>query len=57
MAGIAIVGKRHNRNPATRHEDTANFDIARMHQRHKVFHNDIDAVFMEIAMVAKAEEI
>ena len=32
-------------------------DVLRVHQLHKVFHDDVDAVFMEVAVVAEAEEI
>ena len=32
-----------------------NFDVFRIHQGNQVFHDDVDAVFMEIAVVAEAE--
>ena len=33
------------------------FDVFRIHQGDEVFHDDVDAVFMEVAVVAEAEEI
>lgn len=30
-------------------------DVLRIHQLHKVFHDDVDAVFMEISMVTETK--
>lgn len=56
-AGSAVVGKREDAYSAARLEESRHFDIARVHQLHQVFHDDVHAVFMEVAVVTEAEEI
>ena len=43
--------------PPTRGEDAANLQISWIHQLNKVFHNDIHAILMKIAMVTETEKI
>ena len=57
MLGICVIGKGVDADATTRGEDTRNFNILRIHQFHQILHDDIHAVFVEIAMVAKREEI
>ena len=52
---FAVSGKGMNGDAATRCEFAENFDVFRIHQGNQVFHDDVDAVFMEIAVVAEAE--
>ena len=54
---LAVIGKRMNGDAAARCEFAKNFDVFRIHQGNQVFHDDVDAVFMEIAVVAEAEEV
>lgn len=57
MILVAIIGKRYDRYTASRCEDSAHLYIAGVHQFHEIFHDDIDAILMEVAVVAEAEEI
>ena len=52
-----VVGKRMNGNAAAGGEIAIYFDVFGIHQGNQVFHDDVDTVFMEIAMVAEAEQI
>ena len=54
---FAVVGKRMNGDAAARCEFAEYFDVFRLHQGDEVFHDNVDAVFMEVAVVAEAEEI
>lgn len=45
------------RDAAARCELAEHFDVFRIHQGDEVFHDDVDAVFMKIAVVAEAEEV
>ena len=53
----AIVGKGVNAYPAARREDARHLYIFRVHQSHKVFHDDVHAVFVEVAVIAEAEKV
>ena len=53
----AIVGKGVDADAATRGEDARHLDIFGVHEADEVLHDDVDAVFVEIAMIAEAEEI
>ena len=57
MLGIAIVGKGLDGNTATGIEQSDNLQILGIHQSHQVLHDDVDAVFMKVAVVAETEEI
>ena len=46
-----------NGDAAARCELAEYFDVFRIHQGNEVFHDDVDAVFMKIAVVAEAEEV
>ena len=56
-AGPAIVGIGVDGNASTGGEKAHHLNIARLHKPHKVFHDDIDTILVEIAMVAEREEI
>ena len=56
-ARFAIVGIGPNAYTATWREDTCNLNVFRIHKLDKVLHDDVDAVFVEVAVVAEAEEI
>ena len=57
MLTVGIVGKRQYGNPAARSEYAPHFKVARVHKPHKVFHYDIDAILVEVAVVAETEKI
>ena len=55
--GLAIIAIRVNGNTAARQEFSPYLDIFRRHELYKVFHDYINAVLMEVAVIAKAEKI
>ena len=57
MFSIAVVRERFDGDAATRIEQPDDLQILRIHQLDQVFHNDIHAVLMEVAVVAEAEEV
>ena len=54
---LAVVGVWPDADAAAWGKDTGYFDILRIHQLNEVLHDDVHAVFVEIAMIAEAEEI
>ena len=56
-AWLAIVGIRPDADAATRSKDACYLYIFRVHQFDEILHDDVYAVFMEVAMVAETEEI
>ena len=54
---VAIVGKRYNSDASSWVEVACDLEIAWIHEFDQVFHDDVDAVFVEIALVAEAEEV
>ena len=38
-------------------EETGDLDVFGLHEAHEVFHDDIDTVLMEVAVVAEGEEV
>ena len=42
---------------STRCEETCHLDILRIHKLHEVFHNDVHAVLVEVAMITEAEKV
>ena len=54
---LAVVGVWPDADAAAWGKDTGYFDILRIHQINEVLHDDVHAVFVEIAMIAEAEEI
>ena len=57
MLLVAVVGERINRDAPARSENTFYFDIFRVHKLTKVLQDDVDALFMKVTVVAKAEKI
>ena len=53
----AIVGEGVDADAATRGEDARHLDIFGVHEADEVLHDDVDAVFVEIAVVAETEEV
>ena len=56
-AWTTIVGVWIDADTATWGEDARHLYIFRIHETDKVLHNDIDAILMEVAMIAEREEI
>ena len=52
-----VVGVWIDADTATWGEDARHLYIFRIHEADKVFHNDIDTILMEVAMIAEREEI
>ena len=57
MLAVAIVGKRQYGYAPSWCEDAFDLDIARIHECYQVFHDYVDAVFVEISMIAETEQI
>ena len=57
VVAVAIVGKRLDADAAAWVEQADDLDILGVHQLDQVLHNDVDAVLMEVAVVAETEEI
>lgn len=56
-ARTAVVGVGPDADAATRGEDACHLDVFGIHQTDEVLHDDVDAILMEVAMVAEGEEI
>lgn len=56
-ARATIVGIGVNADATAGSEDTCNFNVFGIHQFDEVFHDDIDAVFVEVTVVAEREEV
>ena len=57
VLGVAVVGERLDGDATTGVEQADDLQIFGVHQLDQVLHDDVDAVLMEIAVVAEAEEI
>jgi hypothetical protein len=55
MLIIAVICKWQDCYAAAWCEVSDYFEVARVHQLYEVFHDDVYAVFMEVAVVAEAE--
>ena len=55
--GVAIVGKRNDRDAPAGIEIALHLNVFGIHQIHEVFHDDIHTIFMKITAVAKTKEI
>lgn len=53
----AVVAVRINRDAAARGEFAPYFDVFRVHELDQVIHDDVDAILVEVAMVAEAKQI
>ena len=56
-AGPAVVAVRVDADTAAGQEFPPYFDVFRIHGVDQVIHDDVDTVFMEIAMIAETEQI
>ena len=56
-AGAAVVGIGEDADAAAGGEETGDLDVLGLHEAHEVFHDDIDTVFMEVAVVAEGKEV
>ena len=57
MVCVGVVGKRIDADTATRHEISRYLQVFGIHQFYQILHDDVHAVLMEIAVIAKREEI
>ena len=57
MLGVGIVGEGVDTDAASGGEDTRYLEVFGVHQFDQVFHDDVDAVFVEVAVVAEREEV
>ena len=55
--GVGIVGEGVDADAAARGEDARYLKVLRGHQFDQVFHDDVDTIFVEIAVVAEREEV
>lgn len=56
-ARAAIVCIRIDADAATGQEEPQHLNILGIHEANKVFHNDIDAVLMEVTVIAEGKEV
>ena len=56
-AGLAIVGVWMDGDAAARREEAGDLNIAGLHQADEVLHDDVDAVLVEVAVIAEGEEV
>ena len=56
-AWAAIVGVGVDADAAAGREDASDFDVLGVHQTDEVLHDDVDAVLVEVAVVAEGEEV
>ena len=56
-AGLAVVAVRVDGDAAAGRELAPHLDVLRIHERDQVFHDDVHAVLVEVAMVAEAEQV
>ena len=56
-AGLAVVGIGIDGDTTTGREEANDLDVFGLHEADKVLHDDVDTVFMEIAVVAEGEEV
>ena len=54
---LSVVGIRIDADATSGSEESSDLDVFRIHEANEIFHDDIDTVFVEIAMIAKGEEI
>ena len=53
----AVVGVWIDADTSTRSEDACNLDVLRIHKTYEIFHNLIDAILVEVAMITEREKI
>ena len=56
-ARTSVVGIGIDADAAARREEADDLNVFGVHQRHKILHDLVDTVFVEITMVAEGEEI
>ena len=54
---VAVVGEGFDRDTTTRVEQPDDLKVFGIHQFHQILHDDVDAILVEVTMVAEAEEI
>ena len=57
MIIIAIVGEGLDGDAATGIEQANDLQVFGIHQLDQIFHDDVDAILMEVAVVSEAEEV
>ena len=56
-AGPPVVGVRMDADAPARREQPYHLYVLRLHEPHEVFHYDVDAILVEVAVVAEAEQV
>jgi hypothetical protein len=56
-AGASVIGERIDADATARGEKACYFEVSRFHEGDEVVEDDIDAIFVETAVVAEAEEV
>ena len=57
MIGVRVVGEWIDTDSSARHEIAGDLKILRIHQFDQIFHDDVHAILMKIAVVAEGEEV
>lgn len=53
----SVVGVGKNADAASWREDSRHFDVFWIHQFDEVLHDDVDTIFVEVAVVSEAEQV
>jgi hypothetical protein len=56
-AFLSVIAERIDGYAAARQKLSPNFHVFWVHQRNEVFHNNVDAILVEIAVISEAEQI
>ena len=57
MVVIGVVGEGVDANTSAGHKDTGHFKVAWVHETDEILHDDVDAVLVEVAVVAEGEQV
>lgn len=57
MVGVAVVGEGVDGDSSSWGEYAFDFEVPWVHKAYEVFHDDVYAVFVKVAVVAEAEEV
>ena len=56
-AWLSVVGKGIDADATSWNEDTSYLNVLGFHESNEVLHDDVDAIFVETAMIAEAEKV
>ena len=57
MVAVAVVGKRLNADAAARVKQAYDLQVLGIHELDQIFHDDINAILVEVAMIAETKQV